>query len=199
MKYPILKHFATGVIGLAIVAFGSPLLAAASSITGTIEFVGGANLNGSLDTATDFSLLFGPLGTGSPGVRSGATGTYSLVTPGTQATFSLFTFNPSPASPFTLWSFSAGGTLYSFDATSVVISAQNANFLDLEGTGVAHVTGFADTAGTWSITATGAGPTFTFGEQTTLVPEPSSVALLLVAGSLAVFWRANARRQKLSA
>jgi len=164
MKFSIVKHFAAGLAGLAIFAFASPLHAA-PSITGTIEFVGGANLNG-------------PLGSG------------------TDAPFSLFTFNPSPGSSFTLWSFSTGGISYSFDATSVVVSAQNANFLDLEGAGVAHVTGYADTQGTWSITLTGAGPTFTFGEQMTIVPEPSSIALILVAsGSLAIFWRAHARRQ----
>lgn len=182
MKYSIFKSLAAGVLGLAIIGFASPVFSA-PSITGTIQFVGGANLNGPLDTATGFTSLFGPLGTGDPLVRSGATGTFSIVPAGTDAPFSLFNFNPSPASPFTLWSFSVGGAAYSFDATSVTISSQNANFLDLEGTGVAHVTGHADAQGTWSITLTGGGPTFTFGEQTTIVPEPSSLALLLV-GSL---------------
>lgn len=182
MKYSIFKHLAAGVVGLAIIGFTSPVFSA-PSITGTIEFVGGANLNGPLDTAMGFSAIFGPLGTGDPLVRWGATGTFSIVPTGTDAPFSLLDFNPSPASPFTLWSFSTGGASYSFDATSVTISAQNANFLDLEGTGVAHATGYADAQGTWSITLTGAGPTFTFGEQTTIVPEPSSLALLLV-GSL---------------
>jgi hypothetical protein len=197
MNCPIARKLTAALAGLAIFALASPLYAA-PSITGTIEFVGGANLNGPLDTATAFSAIFGPLGTGNPLVRSGASGTYSIVPAGTEATFSLFTFNPGPVSPFTLWSFSVGSTLFSFDATSVAISDQNANFLDLEGTGVAHVTGYADTQGTWSITLTGSGPTFTFGEQTTIVPEPSTATLLLAAvGGLSVFWRANARRKEL--
>lgn len=196
MKYSIVKCLAAGVIGLATVIFASPAHSA-PSISGTIEFVGGANLNGPLDSATAFSSFFGPLGTGTPGVRSGATDTYSIVPVGTQATFSLFAFNPAPVSEFTLWSFSVGATSYSFDATSVVVSAQNANFLDLEGTGVAHVTGYADTRGTWSITLTGTGPTFTFGEQTTIVPEPSVVSLLIVGGASLTLWCARVRRQKL--
>jgi hypothetical protein len=196
MKYSILKNLAAGLAGLAIVIFALPVRSA-PSITGTIEFVGGASLNGPLDTATAFSSIFGPLGTGNPMVRSGATGTYSIVAAGTEAAFSLFSFNPAPPSPFTLWSFSIGATTFSFDATSVVVSAQNVNFLDLEGTGVAHVTGFADTAGTWSITSTGSGPVFTFGGQTTIVPEPSTAALLLLGSAgLLVFWRNRTRQER---
>jgi hypothetical protein len=67
-----------------------------------------------------------------------------------------------------------------------VVTSQNADFLNMEGTGVAHVTGYADAQGTWSITLTGAGPTFAFGEQTTIVPEPSSLALLLVGSLLSL-------------
>ena len=199
MKYSIAKNLVAALVGLAAVAFAFPARSA-PSIAGTIEFVGGASLNGTLDSATAFSSIFGPLGTGNPMVRSGATGSYSVVPAGTEAAFSLFTFNPAPPSSFTLWSFSLGGTSFSFEATSVIISAQNANFLDLEGTGIAHVTGYADTQGTWSITATGAGPTFTFGEQTTMVPEPSAAALFLLgtAGLVICFYR-NSRGQKLSA
>jgi hypothetical protein len=195
MKYSIVKYLAVGLIGLTVITFVSPVHAA-PSITGTIEFVGGASLNGPLDTATAFSSIFGPLGTGNPLVRSGATGTYSLVPAGTEATFSLFTFNPAPAAPFTLWSFSIEGTAFSFDATSVVVSSQNANFLDLEGYGTAHVTVFADTQGTWSITLTGNSPVFTFGAQTTVVPEPSAAAMLLLgSGGLAAFWRCRRPRE----
>jgi len=155
----------------------------AASIDGVIEFVGGAKLNGPLGTATAFTSIFGPTGLGNPLVRSGSSGTYAAVSAGTAAQFSLFSFNPSGASAFTLWSFSVGTMVYSFDVTSLSISAQNPSFLDLEGTGIAHVTGFDDTIGTWSLTDTGVGssPVFSFGSHNTVVPEPSAAALILAA------------------
>ncbi len=165
--------------GVAVMGRALPVMAA-TSISGQIEFIGGASLNGPLDTATAFTGFFGPGGTGGPQVLFGSTGTYSSVAAGTEVSFSLFTFNPAPSTtPWNLWSFSSGGTTFSFDVTSLTIAAQNPYFLDLQGTGIAHATGFADTMGTWTITDTGATPTFTFGALT-MVPEPSVAALLLL-------------------
>jgi PEP-CTERM motif len=190
MKHPALRLF-SALSGLACVVFATSA-AAAPYINGQIQFVGGADLNNSLGSATAFTAFFGTLGTGDPQVRSGSTGTYSSVPGGTQAAFSLFTFNPAPVSVPALWSFTVGSTTYSFDATSVVIQTQTSSILNLEGNGLAHVTGFADTYGTWSITDTGTGPVFTFGNATQ-VPEPSSAAFL-ISGVVAFFVVRRARR-----
>jgi hypothetical protein len=107
---------------------------------------------------------------------------------GTSVNFTPFTFNPAPVSTFQLWSFGVGGSTYSFDVTSMTISYQVPAFLNIQGTGVAHITGFAPTLGTWGITDTGSsGPVFTFG-NVTIVPEPAA-ATLLVFGPLAWFAR----------
>jgi PEP-CTERM motif len=160
-------------------AFASLTLAAtaADSLSGQIEFIGGATLNGPLSTATAFTSFFGPLGTGSPIAGAGSTGTYALVPPGTQAEFTPFSFGAAAVSVPDFWSFSVGQTEFSFDITSLTISAQNDHFLDLEGSGLAHATGYADTPGTWTITDTGGSPIFTFGSFAQ-VPEPTGLALL---------------------
>ncbi|HEV2207707.1 MAG TPA: PEP-CTERM sorting domain-containing protein [Verrucomicrobiae bacterium] len=178
MKAKFSGSILAGLCSLVVGGWCAPVLAD-TPITGQIQFGGGANLNGSLGTATGFSSFFGPLGTGTPEVAYGSSGTYASVPVGTGATFSNFSFSPAPVTPFSLWSFSVGTTEYSFDVTSLTIAAQNASFLDLQGTGVAHVTGLTDTTGNWSITDTGTGPMFTFGNLTN-VPEPATSGLILL-------------------
>ncbi|HHY87004.1 MAG TPA: PEP-CTERM sorting domain-containing protein [Verrucomicrobia bacterium] len=64
----------------------------------------------------------------------------------------------------------------------------NCLFLNIEGTGIAYITGFEPTPGTWTITQTGTGPVFTFGSSM-VIPEPSSATLLVCLGSLVWFVR----------
>lgn len=179
--------------------------AAANAINGQIEFNGGATLDtGNLATATAFTSIFGPGGPSTmPQVLGGGTqtGDYATVPDGTLVSFSTFSFSAPSVTP--LWSFTVGGTAYSFDATSVTVAFQSSFFLDITGTGVAHITGFTDTTGVWEVTDTGAGgsPVFTFGAATDLsgnpTPEPSTTALLLLF--LPVAWVAfRARRNSLN-
>ena len=154
-------------------------------INGDISFVGGATLDAALGSATKFTSIFGPGGAGLPQVLGGSqTGDYAGVAAGTQATFPVFTFIPSPGSSFPLWSFTFGGSSYSFQADSITFVYQNSMFLDIAGTGTASITGFTDTTGTWSIVDTGqsSSPVFTFGAATQVngppVPEPTAFALL---------------------
>jgi len=174
---------------------------AANYINGQIQFNGGATLDtGNLATATAFTSIFGPGGPSTmPQVLGGGTQTldYSSVPDGTPVNFSTFSFSAASVTP--LWSFAVGTTAYSFDATSVTVAFQSSYFLDITGTGVAHITGFNDTTGVWEVTDTGAGgtPVFTFGAATDLsgnpTPEPSTTALLLLF--LPVTWVAfRARR-----
>ncbi|HXD01597.1 MAG TPA: hypothetical protein VN048_19835 [Verrucomicrobiae bacterium] len=187
---------------MGLLAAGGANAVGASFITGDIQFNGGATLNtGDLATATAFTSIFGPGGPSTmPQVLGGGTqtGDYATVPDGTLVSFSTFTFAVNaPVTP--LWAFTVGATSYSFDATSVTVAYQSSYFLDIVGTGVAHITGFNDTSGVWEVTDTGAGgtPVFTFGAATDLsgnpMPEPSTTALLLVF--LPVAWVAfRARR-----
>lgn len=134
-------------------------------IGGTIQFVGTATMNSS---QTAFVSFGDPLGGGlGPWVQAGSqTGSYGGVAAGTTAIWTPFTFNPPAASVTPLWMFTVGGTTYSFDATSMTVTHPNASTVNITGSGIAHITGFADTIGTWTVTATGAGVDFTFGAFT---------------------------------
>ena len=178
-----LSHISSLGCGLILaLALGSTRAAALPSIDGGINFDGTAMTDtGSLDTATAFTSISNTFV--DPNTTSGS---YVSVPPMTSVAFSSFSFNSGSVTP--LWSFTSGGTTYSFAATSIVINSQSSSFLNLSGDGIASITGFADTAGTWTITDTGNAPTFTFGSGTTVrsgVPDSGATALLIALGLLA--------------
>lgn len=177
-----------GVVSLLMVGFaGTSHALIFPNITpgSSISFIGGATLNGPLSSATAYSTIFG-----TSVLPTSQTGDYASVPGLTPVTVTPFTFSPSPASAFQLWTFAVGSTAYSFqvDANSVTVNTQNSQFLNISGAGLAHIDGFTDTPGTWSISDTGIGsaPVFTFGARTTVVPEPSSVALMMGLATLLV-------------
>ena len=185
-RFPAKRFLAVAALALA----GLSSTASAQFITGDIQFTGGATLDtGSLATATAFTQIFGPGGSGTqPLVLGGgtSTGDYAGVPDGTQVAFQTFSFGVSAPQVVPLWSFTVGGTSYAFQTASITVAYQSAYFLDISGTGTATITGFLPTAGNWSITDTGTGgtPVFTFGAATDVggspTPEPSTVMLLLV-------------------
>lgn len=167
------------------------LAAKAQIFTGSISFVGGADLDNPIGSATTFVNFYGPSGSGGPVVQAGSltSGVYASVPGGTPATFTTpFTFSPSPASPLQLWTFTVGGTTYSFNVNSVTTDIQNVYsggiaYLNVGGTGIGYVTGYSPTQATWSITGTTANSsslTITIGSSVNAVPEPSALALALV-------------------
>jgi len=149
--------------------------AVAIPISGAISFSGtDTQSNPDLSAATEF--------TGFTNVvvsSTGGTGSYSPVLLGQAVTFEPFTFRPS-LTPNPLWTFVSGGNTYSFDATGATVAFSNSNTLTLEGTGIAHITGFDPTPGKWFFSANNAGGTSTFSVSTavTAVPEPTSLLLL---------------------
>ena len=69
------------------------------------------------------------------------------------------------------------GLTFTFDLTSLSIHDQTATTIDLLGTGVAHLTGFDDTPGTFTFSGQGSNGSFSFSATNT-VPEPGSMLLL---------------------
>jgi hypothetical protein len=181
---PFSKTLCAGILGVAM-ALGSLPAAGAVLISGTIDFTGGASLNAPLQTATAYDSFFGSSGP-LPTVLGGSqTGDYQLVPTGTQVTINPFLFKPyNPLSVLSipLWSFSVGATEYSFTATSILVVQQLPGFLNIEGEGVASITGFSDTTATWSFTDTGggSGPSFNFGGSIAAVPEAPMMPLMMM-------------------
>lgn len=168
-----------------LIVAGFNLATQADTIQGSIDFDGGATLNGPLSTATSFLTIFGPTGTTPIVINGSQTLDYSGVPGGIPATFNTFAFNGTQSVPFTLWSFSVGTTNYSFEIDTITNAFQSPNFLDIVGAGTAKISGFTDTPGMWTITSTSAHPNavrVTFSSSVEAVPEPASIAFFTTIG-----------------
>ena len=116
-------------------------------------------------------------------------GDFSTISPGTSVTMApQWIFNPSTPTPG-LWS--VGG--FTFDLTSSTIVRQNANFLNVTGLGTISGNSFDPTPGVWSFSSSSSNgstsTTFGFQSTTQAVPEPGTVAFLVVASTAAVLLR----------
>lgn len=153
------------------------LSAGATMITGAISFSGSAVFDDSdnLDLATQFMDFSSTVVS-----TTGGEGDYSSVLSGTPVIFNEFGFRAPnvTATPFTLWSFNSGLNAFSFDATSLGISFSNIGTITLEGAGIAYITGYDSTPGTWNISANRAGGTASFSSSAEAVPEPATMFLL---------------------
>jgi hypothetical protein len=151
------------------------LSAMASPISGDISFAGHASTNNNSDftLATAFTSL-------NPAFIVDVSGDYSSVPLGQLATFTTFAFSPLPSSITPLWTFKVGSTSYSFDATGVFLTNPvSKSSIDFSGPGMAYITGYDPTPGTWSLTANNAGgKTASFSASSSSVPIPTAVWLL---------------------
>jgi hypothetical protein len=190
-----MKNSASKLLMIAAVAALTCILSTqvqAVPISGTIDFNGGATTDtGNLATANAFTSFSGV--TVSTAVAP--TGDYSSVPGGTSVpTMNGFTFDPPGGVPL-LWSFVSGGITYSFSLTSASVVAQSSGFLNVAGNGIASITGFDPTPGTFSITLTGSSgapsKVFSFTAETA-VPEGGATVALLGVGLVAL---AVARRK----
>jgi hypothetical protein len=180
------------VLGVVIAALAVAPAQAAPIITGSISFSGAAQPMGGTSwfTATGFDFLATTATVQSSPVPSG---TY-LGTQGSAVSFSDFTFTPFPAGGVVpLWTFTKSGITYSFSYLTLgslfqVGDDTSSSIALLNGTGILFATGFAPTAGLFSLTAQGFGAvggessTFSFSASDVTtdapIPEPSSMLLL---------------------
>jgi hypothetical protein len=190
MKYFLNR--AIVLVGL-IAGLAAARSASAATILGQVSFTGTATFNGPLSTATAvtaFTNVQVEAGTGDYAVPS-------LVPLNTSVTIAALTFDPLPGPVAPLWTFTVGGTEYSFELTTMAVArmTMGANhFLSLSGTGIARATGFEDTTGDFTLSAQQAvnasGTTVTFSSEAVVanVPEPG-VAGLAAAALLVPFLR----------
>jgi hypothetical protein len=156
------------------------LNAVAAPVNGSIAFAGGVSPNtGSLATAA--SLTFAGIQTvGFPA----PTDDFAGVLAGTPVAVDPFLFNPFVATA-DWWTFTSGPTTFSLDTTSATIVYQGPNFLNVQGKGLLHGTGFDDTLYYYSLAATvsaGGGTSFAAAisnsNQPFTTPEPSVLVML---------------------
>ena len=189
-----MNHCSTLLVALAAsVVLG--VSARATPINGAVNFDGVATTDtGKLSTATEYTSITGVT------VVAGGSGTYAAVPSGTPATFTPFSFSASGVMP--LWTFNWGGNTYSFTATSIGITEQSNDFLDIGGMGYATLNGVNTPGGTWSITDTrvGSSTTFTFGASSAVLttPDGGMTAVLLGLGLAGVSLGLVARRNTLA-
>jgi hypothetical protein len=147
-------------VAMSWVGFSFGLQASGSYINGTISFTGNAYLNGAIGSATAFTNF------GNVFVMVDTNGSYAPLKTGAVIAWSPFSFGP-PSTPVTpMWTSTSNGITYSFDATSVVITFSNNSFLNIQGAGIAHITGYADTPGRWIFSAQQIGSSVSFSDTT---------------------------------
>jgi hypothetical protein len=169
----------TTTVAVLATAFLTPGLRA-NEISGSIGFGSlGVSITGAdLASATSFTVS-DPFITTETGVYSGA----PLLTP---ITFNGFQFNPPVASVTPLWTFDVGAVNYSFDATSMTSFYDTTlRQWDIGGNGIAMVTGFTATPGTWNVNLSQSGASIVFDSSAAAspgVPDGGSTLLLLGGG-----------------
>ena len=151
-------------------AIGLGLSAQANTITGGFSFAG-AYTPSSSDLTTATSITFGN------SFVTSANGSFASFAPGSTVTMaSPLAINPTVTPVISLWSIGN----FSFDAFSLVQSAQTATTLTLTGNGVIHDGNSADdTAAQWIATFNTLSDTYSWSASTGTVPDASSTLMLL--------------------
>lgn len=171
--------------------------AQANLINGSIGFSGVATVDSGEDlaVATQFTSIDAVVSTvsGSYGViptsiflptvyltlGGTTTGGSSMASPGLMRTH---TFNPAQGAVTPLWSFDYAGVNYSFDATSMTATYNaTAEMWNISGQGLADITGYQTTPGSWNANVGAQGGSFFFGSAVTVPDGGLTVALLGVA------------------
>lgn len=144
-----------GWAGMTLCAYG-----AQPYINGSLSFTGNAGMDAKISTATTFTNFANV--TAVPETN----GSYAPLGHGAPATWTPFVFNPNSMPVIPLWTCVSNGVTYSFDATSMMVVFSSSNFLDIQGAGIAHITGYADTPGIWTIGVQQIGASVSFSAST---------------------------------
>lgn len=155
--------------------------ATANEFTGSIAFGAASTTdNPMLGLATTFSLT-DPFATTE-------TGEYATlgVTDLMPVQFNGFRFNPPVGAVTPLWTFDIGTTVFSFDATSETstwVPRDNSGEWVILGTGIASISGFDNTPGTWTLNLSDSGNMVVAFDSTaaveTTVPDGANSVTLL--------------------
>ncbi|MCC5795166.1 MAG: PEP-CTERM sorting domain-containing protein [Chromatiales bacterium] len=172
LKQLVIGSMASLALGMGMSASALPIIQGEILINGNATFD-----TQSLATATEI-LSFGATAT------AGGDGSYAAVPDLTPVTFTPFQFSPvlAPVPVNPLWTFTVGGVQYSFVMSSLSVLEQTASSLQLQGSGLLSIDGFADTDGIWAFSAQSASGEeavrFSFSSDTSVVSEPGILALL---------------------
>jgi hypothetical protein len=200
MKNESIKKLIIGAAAFYAVALASPSAKAnAVPITGSIGFgAAGITINsGDLAAATSFTVT-------GPDITT-VSGTYSVVPlTTTPITFNGFVFSPAVASITPLWTFNVGSVVYSFDATTdSSMWNPSLDSWEMGGMGIAMITGYSPTYGTWNVNLSETGQSFVFDASagaTGLASVPDGGSTVALVGcafiGLGIFGRKSINRQK---
>lgn len=183
------------IIGALAVAAALTSSALAASISGSIGFNG----TPTVDNPSNFSLATRILSYNDVTVAGGSQfGAYAGVSAATAVTFAApLVFNAPTVPAGDLWSFTFGGSTYSFAATTLVSSYTSlTNTWSIAGKGIASITGFDATPGTYNLTLTNTGSAFSFAATTSVAPVPEGGISAMLLGVSLVAVGLVARRVK---
>lgn len=187
---------------LLAVLLGAAALHADPMVTGSIGFNASAKVNtNKLSTATEITSI-----SNVTVAAETQTGSYATVPanqgPVTFTAIDSFSTIVGPLLTSPLWKFTYDGKTYSFTATSITLDFKSAGFLDISGMGYADITGYAQTAGDWSIDLTSAtgnsSVKFVFGADSYIpaVADSGTTAGLLGVGLAGVAAGVILRRRR---
>jgi hypothetical protein len=152
----------------------------AAPISGAIEFFGSASASGPSGPPDTIHFT-------NPWHTLATTGSYNGVLTGTDTTFNDFSFIGDGAAATLLgpdtpiWTFTFGGSTYSFDLLALTNGHVEAGSMAFTGTGIAHITGFDATPASFALQGAGTGFDFTLSSSTTAtIPEGSTTALFVL-------------------
>lgn len=151
-------------VACVLAGFGAQGAGQLPYINGSISFTGNAGMDATISSATKFTNFANVIAV------AATNGSYAPLGNGAPATWTPFVFDPSTMPVTPLWTCSSNGVTYSFDATSMAVVFSSSNFLDIQGTGIAHITGYADTPGTWTIGVQQIGASVSFSASTASLP-----------------------------